>query len=121
LSSSTSANEHGVGDVHQVFDHFDLVANFGAAKNGNKGARGIGDRFAEVGQLFFHEQASGGSLDEARDANHGSMGAVRGAERITDEKAVRESRELFRKSLIVLFFLGMEADVFEQENTAFGE
>ena len=49
------------------------------------------------------------------------MGAVRGAERITDEKAVRESRELFRKSLIVLFFLGMEADVFEQENTAFGE
>src|SRR6267143_1693268 len=47
--------------------------------------------------------------------------AMRGAKRITDEKAVTESRELFRKGLVVLFLLGMEADVFEQEDIAVGE
>src|SRR6266436_1932355 len=63
----------------------------------------------------------GGLLDEACDADDGSMRAMRGAEGITDEKAVAESGELFRKGLVVLFFFGMEADIFEQEDIAVGE
>src|SRR5258708_34499489 len=116
-----AANEHGVGDLHQVFDDFDLVADLGAAENSHKGARRIGDCFPEVGQLFFHKQAGGGLLDESRDADDGSMDAMRGAERITAEKAVAESGEMLRKSFVVLFFLGMEADVFEKEDIAVGE
>src|SRR5712664_3027717 len=111
-----AADEHGVGDVHQVFDDFNFVDDLAAAENRNKGARRIGDRFAEVRQLFFHEQAGGGLPDKTGDADDGSMGAMRGAEGITDEKAVAEGGELFRKSLVVLFFLRMEADVFEQED-----
>src|SRR6202521_2738385 len=49
------------------------------------------------------------------------MRAMRGAKGITDEKAVTESGELFRKGLVVLFLLGMEADVFEQEDITVGE
>src|SRR5713101_3135464 len=116
-----AADEHGIGNFHEVFDDFDFVADLGAAKNRDKGARGIGDRFAEIGEFLFHEQAGGGLLDEAGDADYGSMRAMRGAKGITDEKAVTESRELFRKGLVVLFLLGMEADVFEQEDIAVGE
>src|SRR5258708_14607034 len=49
------------------------------------------------------------------------MRAMRGAERITDEKAVAQSGEMFRKSFVVLFFLGMETDVFEKEDIAVGK
>src|ERR1700675_2442421 len=119
--SHAAADEHSVGDLHQVFDDFDFVADFGTTKNGDKGAHGVGDRFAEIGQFFFHEQAGGGLLDEAGDANYGSMRAMRGAERVTNEKTVAESGELFRKCLAVLFFLGVEANVFEKEDIAVGE
>src|SRR5713226_1136328 len=46
------------------------------------------------------------------------MRAMRGAEGIADEKAVAESGELFRKGFVVLFFLGMEADIFKHQQFA---
>ena len=114
----STTDEHGVGDFHEIFDDFDFVADFGAAKNGDERTRGIRYRFAEIGQLFFHEQAGGGLLDEARDADNGGMRAMRGAEGIANENAVAESGKLFGKSLVVFFFLGMEANVFQNENFA---
>src|SRR5947199_404874 len=111
-----ASNEHGVGDLHEVLDNFDFVADFGAAKNRDEGARRIRNRLAEIGQFLFHEQSGGGLLDDARDADNGGMRAMRGAEGIANENAVAESGKLFGKSLIVFFFLGMEANVFQDEN-----
>jgi len=76
----------------RFFDDFDLVTDLGAAENRDKGARRIGDRFAEIGEFLFHEQAGGGLLDEAGDADYGSMRAMRGAKGITDEIPSEEKR-----------------------------
>ena len=74
----SSTDEHGVGDFHQVLDHFDLVADFCAAEYSHERPRGISDGFAQVGQLLFHEQAGCGLLDEMGDAHNG--GVARSAE-----------------------------------------
>src|SRR5882724_2338813 len=111
-----AANEHGVGNFHQVFDDFDFVADFGPTENRDEGTRGIGHGFAEVGQLFFHEQPRRRLPDEARDADNGSMRAVSGAEGVANEDAVAQGGELLRKGFVVFFFVGMEADVFQHEH-----
>src|SRR6266403_938665 len=113
--SHAAADKHGVGNFHQVFDDFDFVADFGPAENRDEGTRGIGHGFAEVGHLFFHEQPRSRLLDEARDADNGSMRAVSGAEGVANENAVTERGELLRKGFVVFFFVGMEADVFQHE------
>src|SRR6266704_575313 len=112
----TAANWHGISDFHKIVHNFAIDAHLGTAKNGDKGARGIRYGFAEIGQFFFHEQAGGGLADEARDADHGSVGAMRGAESIADKNAIADSGKLFRKGLVVFFFLRMEADIFKNEN-----
>src|SRR5882724_3329047 len=114
--SHAAANQHGVGDFHQVLDDFDLVADFGAAKNHDEGTRGIRHRFAEIGQLLSHEQARGGFLDETRDADDGSMRAVRGTKSVANEDAVAQRGELLRKGFVVFFFLGMETNVFQDKH-----
>src|SRR6266481_3122062 len=111
-----AANEHGVGNFHQVFDDFDFVADFGPTENRDEGTRGIGHGFAEVGQLFFHEQPRRRLPDEARDADNGSMRAVSGAEGVANENAVAQGGELLRKGFVIFFFVGMEADVFQHEH-----
>ncbi len=93
-----------------------LSLTFAPPRIAIKGRVGFGDRFAKVGELFLHEQAGGGLLDEARDADDGSMRAMRGAKRITNEKSVAQGGELFRKVLVVFFFFRMEADIFKYEN-----
>src|SRR6267142_4314059 len=114
--SHAAADEHNVGNFHQVFDDFDLVADFGAAENRDEGTRGIGHGFAEVGQLFFHEQPRSGLPDKARNADNVSMLTVSGAEGVANENAVTERRELLRESFVIFFFVGMEADVFQYEH-----
>src|SRR6266403_1056501 len=116
--SHAAADEHGVGNLHQVFDDFDFVDDSAATENRDEGTHGIGHGFAEVGQLSFHEQPRSGLLDEARDADNGSMRAVSGAESIANEKAVTESGELLRKSFVVFLLVRMEADVFQHEHLA---
>src|SRR6266481_373239 len=111
-----AANEHGVGNFHQVFDDFDFVADFGPTENRDEGTRGIRHGFAEVGQLFFHEQPRRRLPDEARDADNGSMRAVSGAEGVANEDAVAQGGELLRKGFVIFFFVGMEADVFQHEH-----
>src|SRR5260370_38949171 len=41
---------------------------------------------------------------------------MRGAESIANENAVAGGGELFRKSLVVFFFFGMKANVFQNKN-----
>ena len=116
--SHGAADEHGVGKLHEVLHDFDFVGNFRAAQNGDERALGIRDGFAQIGQLFFHQQACGGLLDELRDADDGSVSAVSGAERVADEKAVAKRGELFREFGIVGFFFGVVAHVFEEQDVA---
>src|SRR5262249_30829288 len=111
-----AANKHGIGNLHQVFNDFDLIADFGAAENRNERPRGIADGFAEISELFFHQQSGNGLLDETRDANNGSVRAMRGAKSVANKKAIAKCGELFGKSLVVLLFLGMETNVFEDQH-----
>src|SRR5712664_2687747 len=114
--SHAAADEHGIRNFHQVFDDFVFVADFGTAENRDEGTRRIGHGFAEVGQLSFHEQPRRCLRDEARYADNGSMRAVSGAEGVANENAVTERGELLRKGFVVFFFVGMEADVFQNEH-----
>src|SRR5882724_8826323 len=114
--SHAAADEHAVGDFHQVFGDFFFVADMGATEIRDEGTRGIRHSFAEIGQLLFHEQARGGFLDETRDADDGSMRAVRGTKSVANEDAVAQRGELLRKGFVVFFFLGMETNVFKDKH-----
>ena len=111
-----AADEHGVGELHQILHHFDFVGNFRAAQDGDERAIGMRNRFAEIGQLFFHQQAGGGLAHEFGDADDGSVRAMRGAECVANEEAVAERCELARKFCVVGFFFGMVAHIFEQQH-----
>src|SRR5207237_10148656 len=81
---------HNVGNLHEIFDHFNLFTDFRAPQDRDKGTCGIHDSFAEIGQLSFHEQPGGGLLDKAGDADHGGVRAMRRAESVANEHAVTE-------------------------------
>ena len=82
------------------------------------GLAGLLKRFAEVGQLFLHQQARGRLLDELGDADNRSVRAMRGAERIANEQPIAQPGQLLGERFVVLLFLRMEAHVFEQQNAA---
>ena len=55
--------------------------------------------------------------DEADHALGGSVGAMRGTERVVDVEVAQRGEFLGERG-IVLLFLGMEAEVFEQQDFA---
>ncbi len=94
----------------------DFVGHLRAAQDSHKRPVRMRNRFTEIGELFLHQQPRRGLADELGDADDGGVGAMRRAECVANEKLVAERRQLFRKLGIVLFFLGMVADVFEQQD-----
>ena len=62
---------------------------------GNGSSNAVKSRIQALGTNVLLVQAGSGLLDEARDADNGSMRAMRGTEGIADENAVAESGELF--------------------------
>src|ERR1039458_1848678 len=115
-----AADDEHIDFAEQVPDDSDFVADFGAAEDGDEGALGVLQDATQILQLFFHEQTGGGFLHEPGDANRGSVGAMGGAESVVDVE-IGELGELLGKSFVVLFFLGVEAEVFEQQRLAFLE
>jgi hypothetical protein len=113
-----AADDDGVGFgwaiVEEVVDDADLVGDLGAADDGDEGLVGFGEGLAHVGELFLHEEAGGGFLDEVGDAFGGGVGAVCAAEGVVDVD-VAEGGELFAEGGVVGLFFGVEAEVFEQE------
>ncbi len=77
--------------------------------------------FAEIGQLFFHQQAGGGLAHELGDAHDRCVSAMRGAKCVANKQPVAERRELPRKFRVVGFLFGMVADVFEQQHFPIAE
>src|SRR5271165_6863984 len=43
------ADEHGIGDLHEVFHHFDFVADFCSSEDGHKRAHRVADGLADIG------------------------------------------------------------------------
>ena len=116
--SHGSADEHGVGQLHQILHHLDFVGHFRAAEHRDEWLFRMRDGLAEIRELLFHQQARGGLLHEFGDAHNRSMRAMRGAESIADEKLIAERGKLFRKAFVVGFFFGMESHVLEQQHAA---
>ena len=113
-----AADQKGVGFLEEGVDDLDFVGDFGAADDGDEGAVGLGDGFAEVGELLFHEEAGSGLAaafaNDAGDAFGGGVGTVGGAEGVIDID-IAQVGELFGEVVVVLFFFGMEAKIFEKE------
>ena len=117
----TAADEHGVGDVHEIFDDFDFIAYLCSAEDRNERTGRIGEGLAKIIELFFHEQAGNGHFDKTGDTHHRSMGAMRGSKGIADKNAIAKRGQLLREGFVVLLFLGMEANIFEKQDIALSE
>ena len=100
-----------------VLQQFDLVGDFGAAHDGNVGPRGVSHRFAQVFELFLHQQSRRAGGQVMSNALRGGVGTMRGTERVVHVD-LGERGKLLRKLRHVLFFFRMEAQVFEQQHVA---
>jgi hypothetical protein len=66
----------------EVFNDQDLVADLGAAEDGDEGTPGLRQRPAQVADLPLHQKPGHRRRQQAGHAFGGGMGAVRGAESI---------------------------------------
>src|SRR5271157_1485238 len=115
-----AADDEDVNFAEQVLDDSDFVADFGAPKNGNERVFWVLQDAAQILHLLFHEQTGGGFLHKLRHANRRRMRTMGCAERVVDIE-IGKLGELLRKSLVVLFFFGVEAEVFEQQRLSLFE
>ena len=65
-----------------------LSETFAPPRMATNGRSGFEIGFAEIGELFFHQQAGGGLLDEFGDADDGSVSAMGGAKSVANEETV---------------------------------
>ncbi len=93
-----AADQHGIGELHQILHHFNFVGNFCATQDGDERALGIRNCFAEIGQFLFHQQARGGLADKLRDADDRCVRAVRGAERSQTKSRSHSAASSLRNS-----------------------
>ena len=102
----------------QVAEQIELGRNFGAADDGrNRMLRHLEGALQRI-EFGLHGAARiGRQVGDRHDSGIGGMFAMRRRERVVDED-VAERRELLRELLVVLFFAGMKARVFETENVA---
>ena len=107
-------DQNGVGFFEQRAEDADLIAHLGTAQDDEKRGFRLGEFRSEIAEFFLHEESGGGLGGETGAALGRGVGAVGGAEGIVDvnlggtEKFLSEGR-------IVLFFFGMEADIFEKK------
>jgi hypothetical protein len=94
-----------------VLDDADLVADLGAAEDGDERLLRMTERFAQILEFFFHQQAGGVLFHEMGDALGGGMGTVSGSESVV-HVIVAELGEVAGELGIVGFFFGVEAEIF---------
>ena len=114
-----AADDQAVDHLAEVLDDFDFVGDFGAAEDGDAGARRIGGGHAEILQFLLHEESGGGLRDVLDHALGGSVGAMGGAEGVVDVE-IAEGGEFLGEGGIVLLLFGVEAQIFEEEDFAGG-
>ena len=81
---------------------------------------GLGDDFAQVGELVLHQETGGRAPNQPGDADSGGVGAVRRAKGVVDVE-VAQTGERAGKLLVVGFFFGMEAQVLQQQDLVVSE
>ena len=127
-----AADDEQVDLVEQVVDQLDLVADLGAAEDGEEGTLGLLEGLGEVFELLLHEE-TGGLLGEVN-ADHGAVATVGGAEGVVDEDVAERGEalaELLDIGLVGLdlvalsilaatLLLSVEAQVLEKHNSAVG-
>ena len=107
-----AADQHVVGEFHQVLEQFHLVGNFCASHDGRVRPRRVLHGFREVIDFALHQEPCQGRRKVLGDAHGRSVRAVRGAERVIDVQ-IGERGEPARESLLIFLFLRMKAKVFE--------
>ena len=108
-----AADQNSIHFLEELFDYGDLVADLGAAENGDEGTFGLLERLAEVGQLLLHQETGyGGQM--GGHTGGACMGPVGAAESVVDEE-VAEAGEGCAQRSIVAGFTGVEACVFEEQ------
>ena len=112
-----AADHERVDLADQVLDERDLVRDLGAAEHGHQRPLRRLEDPPQRRQLSLHEQARRRRLQVARDGVDRRVRAVRGRERIV-HVAVGQLRELAREAVVVLFLLGVEAEVLQQQQIA---
>ena len=112
-----AADHQAVYHLAQILDDFDFVRHLGAAQDGHTGTRRIGGGHAEELQFLLHEQPGGGLRDVLDHALGGRVGTMRGAERVVDVEVAQGSQLLAERG-VVLLFLGVEAQIFQQQDFA---
>ena len=113
-----ASHENRVDLVQQVVDHGQLVADLGATEDRHQGSRGVFEHALE-GLDLRQEQVPRRARQDARQARHGSVIAVRGAERVV-HKTVPEGCEGLDQFWISFRFTRVEANVLEQDDGALG-
>src|SRR5215471_5082201 len=108
-----SPDQHRIGDPHQVFDNFNLVAHLRATQDRHERPRWVAHSFPDVDKLLFHQQPGRRLTHEFRDAHNRSMRAVSRPERVRNKHTIAQGRQLFRERFIVLLFFRVEAHIFE--------
>src|SRR5947208_1436515 len=116
--SHATADDENIDLIQQITDDTDFVTDLGAAQDCNERVLGMMQDFAEILEFFFHEKTGSGLLNKFRDANRGSVGAMRSAECVI-YVIVSEFGKLFRELLIVGFLFSVKAQIFQQEGLAF--
>ena len=112
-----AADQNAVGLSHQRFQNTDFVGNLRSAQNDDERFDRFIEPFAQMFQLFLHQDTHRRFCHKFCDARCGRMGAMRRAERIVYIK-ITEFRECFREFRIVRFFLRLETDILEQSDIA---
>ena len=80
---------------------------------------GIADRLAEITKLLFHQQTRARLGKEPHDRINRCMRAMRGPKRVVHVH-VGNRGELLGKALVVLLFLGVEAEILEEHDAVGG-
>ena len=109
-----AADDERIHLLCEIPDHRDLRRHLRPADDRDERSLGIVERLAHDFELFSDQKAAD-ARQNAGDPLGRRMSPVRRSKGIVDIY-IREGRELFRESGIVLLFLRMEADVFEHHD-----
>ena len=112
-----AADEQRVDAGYQVLDDLELVRHLRAAEDGHERPLGTLEHAAEILDFLRHQQSGRRLRDVMDNPFCGGVRAVRRAEGVVDVH-VGERGELAGEVGVVLLLFRMEAQVFEQHDTA---
>src|SRR5512143_3055820 len=111
----SSADDDLVHLILEVLDHADLTRDLCAAENRHKRTYGICHGLLEIVDFLLHEKPCYGVFHMFGDAKRRGMRPVGRAEGVVHIH-VSDGSQRLGECLVVLFFLGVEPEIFEQNH-----